>query len=56
MQTYGTIITKGKMSPASIGGGSHLLFPMAVQSVTKTPVDGAVSSLIEQRERFYNGI
>ncbi|MBP3360626.1 MAG: hypothetical protein J6N52_07225 [Clostridia bacterium] len=43
------IITKSKMSPASIGGGFHLLFSAGVQSPTETLNDGALS-LIERRD------
>ena len=35
-------ITKSKMSPASIGGGFHLLFSVGVQSPTETLNDGAL--------------
>ncbi|MBP3361797.1 MAG: S24/S26 family peptidase [Clostridia bacterium] len=40
-------ITKSKMSPASIGGGFHLLFSVGVQSPTETLNDGALP-LIER--------
>ena len=39
------------MSPASIGGGSHLLFPVVVQSTTGSLNDGALP-LIEKLEIF----
>lgn len=42
---------KSEISPASLGGCFHLLFPVTVQSATGTLNDGALP-LIEESEIF----